>query len=51
MLKPRPILSDADLSGADLSRAVLSRAVGNKWTMLLDGWQVTGAGAIERVAS
>lgn len=39
MVKPRPILSDADLRDA-----VLSGAVGNKWTMLPDGWQVTGAG-------
>ena len=45
------VLSDADLSDADLSGAGLSGARGNKWTMLPDGWQVTGAGAIERVAS
>ena len=44
-------LRDADLRGADLRGAVLSGARGNKWTMLPDGWQVTGAGAIERVAS
>ena len=66
-VKPRPVLRGADLRAADLSRADLSRAVlrggaglsgaglsgarGNKWTMLPDGWQVTGAGAIERVAS
>ena len=80
-VKPRPVLSDADLRdadlrgavlrgadlsgadlrGADLRGAVLSDADlrdadlrgarGNKWTMLPDGWQVTGAGAIERVAS
>ena len=63
----RADLSDADLSravlrgavlrgavlrgGAGLSGAGLSGARGNKWTMLPDGWQVTGAGAIERVAS
>ena len=33
MVKPGPILS-----GADLRDAVLSGAVGNKWTMLPDGW-------------
>lgn len=41
MVKPRPILS-----GADLRDAVLSGAVGNKWTMLPDGWQVTGGATV-----
>lgn len=50
-VKPRPVLRGADLRDADLRGAVLSGARGNKWTMLPDGWQVTGAGAIERVAS
>ena len=45
------VLRGAVLRGAGLSGAGLSGARGNKWTMLPDGWQVTGAGAIERVAS